>query len=89
MNKIFIPANKPEDWKLLLAEPDKHWKTGYSAKALAYCWQEANGFPECVRNVFLKSEIELFQKIELLLAFPEYRVLCQVVLTLLKTIFLS
>ena len=27
-----------------------------------------------MRNVFLKSEIELFQKIELLLAFPEYRV---------------
>ena len=46
MNKIFIPANKPEDWKPLLAEPDKHWKTGYSAKALAYSWQEANGFPE-------------------------------------------
>lgn len=75
MNKIFIPANKPEDWKSLLAEPDKHWKTGYSAKALAYCWQEANGFPECVRNVFKKSEIELFQNIELLLAFPEHKVL--------------
>lgn len=74
MNKIFIPANKPEDWKSLLAEPDKHWKTGYSAKALAYCWQEANGFPECVRNVFKKSGIELFQNIELLLAFPEYKV---------------
>jgi hypothetical protein len=35
MSKIFIPANKPEDWKSLLAEPDKHWKTGYSAKTLA------------------------------------------------------
>jgi len=32
MNKIFIPANKPENWKPLLAEPNKHWKTGYSAK---------------------------------------------------------
>jgi len=74
MNKIFIPANKPEDWKLLLAEPDKHWKTGYSAKALAYSWQEANGFPECIKNVFEKSGIELFQNIELLLAFPEYKV---------------
>ena len=75
MNKIFIPANKPEDWKSLLAKPNKHWKTGYSAKALAYCWQEANGFPECVRNVFKKSKIELFQNIELLLAFPEHKVL--------------
>jgi len=75
VNKIFIPANKPEDWKSLLAEPDKQWKTGYSAKALAYCWQEANGFPECVRNVFKKSGIELFQGIKLLLACPEYKVL--------------
>lgn len=74
MNRIFIPANIPEDWKSLLAEPDKQWKTGYSAKALAYCWQEANDFPECVRNVFRKSGIGLFQNIELLLAFPEYKV---------------
>jgi len=74
MNKIFIPARSPEDWKSLLAEPDKHWKTGYSAKALAYCWQEAHDFPECVRSVFRKSKIELFQNIELLLAFPEYQV---------------
>lgn len=74
MNKIFVPAKDPEDWKSFLAEPDKHWKTGYSAKAIAYCWQEANDFPECVRTVFKKSEIVLFQNIELLLAFPEYRV---------------
>ena len=74
MNKIFIPTRKPEDWKSFLAEPDKQWKTGYSAKALAYCWQEASDFPECVRKVFKKSGIELFQNIELLLAFPEYQV---------------
>lgn len=74
MSRVFIPANKPEDWKLLLAKPDKHWRTGYSAKALAYCWQEANGFPECVKRVFKDSVIEVFQNIELLLAFPEYKV---------------
>jgi hypothetical protein len=74
VNKIFIPARKPDDWKSFLAEPDKHLKTGHSAKALAYCWQEANDFPECVRKVFKKSGIGLFQNIELLLAFPEYKV---------------
>ena len=74
MNKIYVPTAKPEDWKSFLAEPDKQWKTGYSAKALACCWQEANDFPECVRNVFEKSGIELYQNIELLLAFPEYQV---------------
>jgi len=74
VNKILIPTNKPEDWKSLLADPDKHWRTGYSAKALAYCWQEANDFPQRVKDVFQKSGIGLFQNIELLLAFPEYKV---------------
>lgn len=63
MNRIFIPTNKPEDWK-----------AGYSAKALAYSWQEAHDFPETVRKVCKKSGIELFKNVELLLVFPE----CQV-----------
>ncbi len=73
MSKIFIPTNKPTDWKPLLAKP-KHWKRGYSARALAYCWQEADGFPEYVKSVFRYSEIEFFQNVELLLAFPEWKV---------------
>ena len=73
MSKIFIPANKPQDWRPLLADP-KHWRRGYSARALAYCWQEADGFPESVRTVFKKSGIQLFQNIDLLLAFPEWKV---------------
>jgi len=74
MSRFFIPINNPEDWKPLLAEPDKHWKTGYSAKALAYSWQEADDFPADVKMVFKNSGIELFQDVEMLLAFPEYKV---------------
>ena len=74
MNKIFVPTNKPEDWKPLLAEPEKHWKTGYSAKALAYSWQEANDFPGSLKKVFISSGVALFKNVELLLAFPEYQV---------------
>lgn len=74
MSKFFIPANNPEDWKTLLADPDKHWKTGHSAKALAYCWQEADDFPQSVRKVFKNSGMKLFRDIKLLLAFPEYKV---------------
>jgi hypothetical protein len=48
MNHIYVPANKPEDWQALLAEPDKHWKPGYSAVALAQCWMEAEGLPQSV-----------------------------------------
>ena len=78
MSKIFIPANEAGDWKQLLAQPDKQWKTDYSAKALAHCWQETqdegNDFPECVKDVFMKSGILVFHDIEMLLAFPEYKV---------------
>jgi len=74
VSKFFVPAKHPEDWKPLLAKPRKHWRTGYSAKSLAYCWQEASNFPSPVKKVFRNSGIALFQNIELLMAFPEYKV---------------
>lgn len=74
LSKIYIPSTKPEDWQSLLADPEKHWRKGYSARALAFCWQEANGFPACVNRAFKKSDIDLFQNMEVLLAIPEYKV---------------
>ncbi len=73
MGKIFVPVDNPEAWKVFLADP-RHWKTGYSAKSLAYCWQETDDFPKCVKYVFQNSSIDIFKNIELLLAFPEYKV---------------
>jgi hypothetical protein len=72
MNKILIPANSPDDWKQFLAEPDKHWKIGYSARALAYCWQEANGIPDDVLWVFAK--LPLLKAIKTIFAIPEHKV---------------
>jgi len=66
--------DSPEDWKPLLADPEKQWRTGYSAKALAYCWQESKDFPSEVRQVFCRSGIEIFQDVEILLGFPEFKV---------------
>lgn len=74
MNKIYISTQGPEDWRRLLADPDKQWRTGYSAKTLAYRWEEADGFPADVAQLFSQSEIPVFQDIELLLAIPEYQV---------------
>jgi len=74
MSKTFIPSKSPEDWKGLLAEPDKQWKTGYSAKALAYCWEEAGGFPKSVQKVFSKTPYSLFKGMIPLLVLPEYQV---------------
>ena len=74
-NRIFFsPIKSPEEWRQLLAKPDKHWRTGYSAKALADCWQEADDFPQSVRKVFKDSDVKLFHDVKLLLAFPEYKV---------------
>jgi uncharacterized protein DUF6946 len=74
LSKIYIPSTKPEDWQSLLADPEKHWRKGYSARALAYCWQDSNGFPACVNRAFRKTDIGLFHDIELLLAIPEHKV---------------
>ena len=74
MTKTYVPANSPEDWQKLLADPIRHWRTGYSAKALAYAWMEdQNDFPASVRSVFASSQIEVFRAIEMLLAFPEHK----------------
>ncbi len=52
MNRIYLPATSPADWQRLLAEPEKHWKTGYSARTLAHCWHAVASFPPEVGTVF-------------------------------------
>ncbi|MFW9942559.1 MAG: DUF6946 family protein [Candidatus Thorarchaeota archaeon] len=73
MINVLVPAKSTEDWQRLLAEPKKHWKTGYSAKALASCWQKAKGFPKSVQNVFSQYG-KPFDNIEPLLIIPEHKV---------------
>ena len=71
MGKFFVDGKEtggPENWKVL--HPERHWRTGYSAKALAYSWETANGFPKEVEEVFGDSQ---FSRAELLIGFPEYR----------------
>ena len=66
---IYLPAEKPEDWKRFLAD-EGHWKTGYSARTLAYSWQEGDGFPSEVEKVLTPA----FPDIKVLLALPEHKV---------------
>lgn len=70
MSQIYIPASCAEQWAQFLAEPVKHWHRGYSARTLAYSWQEARGFPSEVGSVLASA----FPSAELLLAFPEHKV---------------
>lgn len=73
MDEILLPANKPEDWQPHLGDPVKHWKTGYSAKTLAYCWQESDGFPKEFKKVFADAGTP-FSELVPLLILPEHKV---------------
>lgn len=74
MGKFFVNGQEtagPEDWQYGLADP-KHWKTGYSAKALAYSWETAKGFPPEVKRVFAASGIEQLCRVVFLEGFVEH-----------------
>ena len=72
MTRIYRPTSGPEDWKQFLAEPDKHWKTGNSAKALAYCLEETGDIPNDVKTILARA-VEL-EELEALLCIPEHQV---------------
>ena len=72
MNKVFIPTTTPMDWKQFLADPETQWKSGHSAKAVAYSWQEANGLPEEVREILTSAPC--FEGIVSLVTLPEHKV---------------
>ena len=72
MGKFFVPTIGPESWKGLLAEPEKQWRTGFSAKTLANCWEQSGGFPPSVSKVLKDSGIKKLGSMEFLLAFPEW-----------------
>lgn len=74
MGLIYVPTKGASSWRELLADPNKHWKDGYSAKELAMAWEGVSGFPKEVKQIFTKSDVHLFQDIDILYAFPEFKV---------------
>ncbi|MDQ0154695.1 DUF6946 family protein [Robertmurraya andreesenii] len=74
MGKYYVSTNGSESWKALLANPEKQWKAGYSAYELAHCWEGARNLPSCVERVFKQCQIPVFHDVEILYAFPEYKV---------------
>ena len=72
MNRVYVPTESPEDWRALLADPVKHWRKGYSAMSLAYCWEQSKGFPKRVKQAL--ATIPALKDLELILAIPEYKV---------------
>lgn len=74
MTKIYIPSAGPDSWQQFLAEPAKQWRTGYSARSLAYSWEEADAFPTEIQEAIDASDVPGLGDIVPLLVIPEHKV---------------
>lgn len=73
MNPVYVPATGIDDWRKLLAQPDKQWREGYSAMCIAKAWQNAAGFPGPISTA-LKAAGDPVASLEPLLIIPEHKV---------------
>jgi hypothetical protein len=64
---FLVPSAGSASWRGLLADPEKHWRVGYSARTLAYAWEHAKGLPPEIEDLLGKGT-------KLLLAIPEHKV---------------
>lgn len=75
LKRLCVPTVSFEDWKRLLAEPDRQWQPGKSAMSLAKCWEAAHpDFPPEVRNMLDSSGDPRLVRLRILVAMPEYQV---------------
>jgi hypothetical protein len=70
VSKIYVPSLGPQSWQALLADPEKQWKTRFSARTIAHCWEAADGLPREIAALFGGDA-------ELLIAVPEHKVKLQ------------
>ena len=70
--RILVPSTGPDDWKALLADPEKHWVRGRSARTLAHCWEASKGFPPEIGKIL--GQCCVLRDIEPLLICPEWKV---------------
>lgn len=74
MSRILSFTTCPDDWKALLADPDKHWKKGYSARTLAHAWECCEGFPPEVDKALRAESEQTLDSLMPILAVPEFKV---------------
>lgn len=74
MPRILLFTSGPQDWQSLLADPEKHWKSGFSARTLAHSWEAADGFPSEIAILMAQCTEPLLQDLTPLLAIPEFKV---------------
>jgi hypothetical protein len=68
---FYIPAFGVDDWKKLLANPEAHWREGYSAHAIATRWQGAGGLPTEISEVLAAGGL---LEVQMLIGLPEHKV---------------
>ena len=73
MKRILIPTEKVEDWKRFLAQPELHWKVGFSAMTIAKTWEDAGGMPPEVVRILNTAGPDL-SGLDPLAIIPEYKV---------------
>ena len=74
MPRVLTFSDGPEYWKALLADPEKHWRMGYSARTLAHSWEDADGLPPEVADAFDRVPQPLLAGLTPILAVPEFKV---------------
>ncbi len=76
MRRLFVPTFGPSDWRRLLADPEKQWRSAKSAYESAVAWEaarsDARGLPPDVAG--LLDTHEAFRGATLLLGIPEHQV---------------
>ncbi len=76
MKRIFVPTSGTNDWRRLLADPERQWVKGRSALELAVSWEAVRrsdrGLPAAVMN--LLDSHSKFNGAALLIGIPEHQV---------------
>jgi Domain of unknown function (DUF6946) len=73
--RIYVPSDGPESWRGFLADPEKQWKAGYSARMLAERWESGPGTLPPEIDALLASHGDFANgPRELLIALPEHKV---------------
>lgn len=72
MSRFIACTTCSADWQRFLAKPDKHWRDGYSAKALAERWDGYDGFPAELAQALDFCSDERLRDARPFYAVPEY-----------------
>lgn len=69
--RVYVQSEGVESWKERLADPEKHWKKGYSARTTAYCWESSDCYPKEIKSLLNDCGVT---EAKPLLIIPEYKV---------------